>query len=341
MKKIFSFFAIAAVVLGMASCNGNDPETPSVQGQDEKVEYPHFQNPSAWSGTFAQVSHIMQTNLQQPNRMPARFAGEGEYPIYNVMWTDGTWPVTIEADYGPFEITGVDGLAHTGSIDVHATNFFEARDSEITPTFNSYCVYGANLHGSQRITNKGKNGAGHLVFEVTVEQGRLGSGSEFVYSENTTRELIAGLDDEGWLSKDFSTHLYHIRGTMTGISNVDSIPGYTITIDRTNPMVIQVGDMYPMEGHLHVVLTKPFVYKVDQSKLPEILRGVVETVSFEECELYFSGHVQGYADVYGAEVETSFTVTGYPTPIPCSIYFELDKNGVIPESIVPSINLNS
>lgn len=32
MKRLFSFFAMAAVVLGMASCNGNDPELPTPIG---------------------------------------------------------------------------------------------------------------------------------------------------------------------------------------------------------------------------------------------------------------------------------------------------------------------
>ena len=326
MKKSLFLSVMALVVI---ACNQNAPEQPGTEPETKESKVnAYFANPVAWNGTFVEVNNAIQKTVGARQQAPMRRTSEDPtYPIYSFDPQDGTWPVTVTVNYGETAILGVDGLEHSGTIRISATNFFEKPGSVVTPVLDNFHVYGTVLTGSQTIQNLGFNNDSNLVFQVDVANGVLGSKRDFIYSERTMRELVSGLGDNGFLVPDLSKHQYSITGWMKGESNIDSIPGFDIAIDSVAPMVIAVGDLYPTSGHLHVDLAKPLVSEFDENELPKNFP--VSEISIDECELYFLGKVS--AGVYSAKLQVPVNMV--TAEIVATISFNLNKDGVIAESV--------
>lgn len=328
MKK--TLFLVAAV-MGLFACkNQKVPEqTPVVEQEttQQNNSTAYFANPVAWNGTFIEIGNAMTKTASSAQHAPMRTNEEPSYPLYLIDPQDGTWPVTVTVNYGEEGVMGVDGLEHSGIMRISATNLFEQPNSVVTPALENFHVYGTVLTGTQRIENLGKNLNDHLVYDVTVLNGVLGSGSEFVYSEHTMRELVSGLGDNGLLLPDVTTHQYSITGWMKGVSTIDSIPGYEITIDESAPMVIAVGDLYPTAGHVTITFDKPIVYNFSAE---EMAKGMpVPSISVEECEMNFLGRVSD--GVYRAKVLVPVNVIS--STITISVQFNMDAQGIVKESV--------
>ena len=141
------------------------------------------------------------------------------------------------------------------------------------------------------------------------------------------RELVSGLGDNGLLLPDVTTHQYSITGWMKGVSTVDTIPGYEITIDQSAPMVIAVGDLYPTDGHVVITFDKPIVYNFSEE---EMAKGMpVASISVEECEMSFLGRVSD--GVYRAKVLVPVNLPF--STISVSIQFNMDAGGIVKESV--------
>lgn len=325
MKKLL-FLSVMA--LGVIACNQNAPEQPGTEPETKESKVnAYFTNPVAWNGTFVEVNNALQKTTVSAQQAPVRANEEPAYPIYTINPQDGTWPVTVTVNYGETAILGVDGLEHSGTIRISATDFFEKPGSIVTPVLDNFHVYGTVLTGSQTIKNLGFNNDSNLVFQVDVANGVLGSNRDFIYSEQTLRELVSGLGDNGFLVPDLSKHQYSITGWMKGESNIDSIPGFDIAIDSVAPMVIAVGDLYPTSGHLHVDLAKPIVYEFDENELPKNFP--VSFISIDECELYFLGKMS--AGIYSAKLQVPVNMVA--AEIVVTISFNVNKDGVIAESV--------
>ena len=325
MKKLL-FLSVMA--LGVIACNQNAPEQPGTEPETKESKVnAYFTNPVAWNGTFVEVNNALQKTTVSAQQAPVRANEEPAYPIYTINPQDGTWPVTVTVNYGETAILGVDGLEHSGTIRISATDFFEKPGSIVTPVLDNFHVYGTVLTGSQTIKNLGFNNDSNLVFQVDVANGVLGSNRDFIYSEQTLRELVSGLGDNGFLVPDLSKHQYSITGWMKGESNIDSIPGFDIAIDSVAPMVIAVGDLYPTSGHLHVDLAKPIVYEFDENELPKNFP--VSSISIDECELFFLGKVS--AGIYSAKLQVPVNMVA--AEIVVTISFNVNKDGVIAESV--------
>lgn len=330
MKKVYLLIATALLLFACNEQNTpEEPQTPPTEEpqteQSENMVAAYFINPVAWNGNFTEISNAMVVINQPKVYAPARAKSALAYPIYDVTPDNGTWPIDVTVNYGDSAI-GTDGLEHSGIMRIHATGLFEAEGSVLTPTFENFKCYGSVLSGRQTITNTGKNGAGNLVFDVTVADGQLGEGREYIYSEHTLRELVNGLDENGMLVPEVSEHQYSITGQMKMQSRVDTIPGYEISIDSV-PMLISVGDLYPTGGIVEITLDKPIEY--DMSKMGNDSPFPGMTISVQTIVLHFTGKT---ADGnYGAKmviyIEMGFFTMNF------SLQCELNADGVVPESI--------
>lgn len=318
MKKLFFFAAMAVVLLG---CKQNEPEQPQPEPQQEAEEN-YFMNPMAFNGTFIETGNALLYAAEQASLpAPARVAAaETTYPL--ISWTpqDGTWPIDLNVDYGSQKIVGKDGLEHTGTMLVHATGRFENEGTQLDVQFQNFYVYGAVLHGTQHISNTGKDEKGSPKFEVTVENAYLGASKTWIYNETTTRVLKNGLRDNGTMDPDVTTHSYGITGRMEAQSQVDTIPGYTVAIYDNAPMHIIVGDLYPVSGQLEIHLSQPISYTMEGM-----------TLQMQDLVLEFTGINDD--DTYGAQV-TAQVSFGMATQ-EIKLAFSLDKDGIIEESIHP------
>ena len=314
-KKIF---LIALLACGMLACEEkNQPEQPQPETTEpEQPQQPqepqepenmlsaYFINPVAWNGVFVEVSNAFIG--YEPN---------------------GTWPAELTVEYGDSTI-GADGLEHSGSLRIMATAMLEDEGAIITPNFEHYKVYGSSFSGRQTITNTGKNEAGNITFTVTVADGILGGYQEFVYSENTLRELVSGLGEDGRLVPELSEQAYKITGQMKMRSAVDTIPGYELTIDSVQPMLISLGELYPTGGEMTIQLDQPI--ELDMSSMGgESGFSFNGTVSIQTIKLAFTGKTA--AGNYGAKMVITLQMGffAYDLTIQC----EMNEDGVIPESI--------
>ena len=324
MKKVFFFAAVAALLLG---CKGNEnkPVEPVEEPEQEEVEANgYFFNTMAFNGTFVETSNAVLYAAQE-SALPLvhRISSNrtSSYPL--ISWTpeDGTWPILLNVDYGETQVYGKDGLKHKGVMIIDASGRFEAPQTTLDVSFQDFYVYGSVLHGEQHIVNNGANEAGNLLFNVTVENAWLGENKTWEYSENTVRELISGLLDNGSLDPELTTHTYSITGTMKGKSLVDTIPRYEVTISEQQPMIIAVGDLYPVQGQVVINLDKPYIFEY---------KGAQAYIK-EGINLSFDG--RDNAGNYLMHVNAPLSAVGAELYFPITISFALNEDGIIEDSI--------
>ncbi|MBO4454535.1 MAG: hypothetical protein J5761_05730 [Paludibacteraceae bacterium] len=293
MKKLF---LIAATTCLIWSCTEpNQPEQPEPKEEINPMAA-YFMNPVAWNGAYVEVFHAM------------------------IGCTTDTWPADITVNYGD-STRGTDGLVHSGSLKIHATDRLENAGAVVTPDFADYHVFGSSLSGTQTITHTGLNEAGNPVYAVKVTNGIIGGQKDFIYSEDTRRELVKGLDENGRFLPSLAQHEYNITGHMTMVSHVDTLPGYTVTVDSL-PMRITLDEMYPTEGRMQIELDHPMEFDLDF----EDFQG---KVAIQAIDLQFTGKKPN--GNYGAEM-TLYIQMGLFT-VPLTIQCELNELGVVPESV--------
>ena len=317
---------LASIALALVACKdkGNTPDEPIVEPDPQPTEVnagAYFLSPVAFNGTFIETSIAMMemTEPEIPETpLPARIRTEN-YPTYQWTPQDGTWPVDLTVNYGPQDIVCTDGLEHSGVLKIKTTAPFETPNAVLNVSFENFKVYGTIMTGAQTITNKGTNAAGNLVYEVVVQNGLLGGNSELTYSESTTRELIAGLADNGILSPDVTTHTYSITGLMHGESNVDSVPGFNVSIEDADPMIISVGDQYPTSGKVHISFNPALTYMIE---------GTIP-LSIDEVYVTFTG--KNEQNQYGVLAQT--TISGGALAQDLALTFLVDENGIVDGSV--------
>ena len=286
MKK--NIFIIAALSLLLWGCKSgwNEPEQePTVQEEPMTLAHAkqlYFISPAAFIGSFTECDNALSNSS-----------------------SDSSWPMTITVDYGNESRMGADGQEHTGSIALHATAPWQQENAVITPSFVLYTVHGRPMTGKQVITFTGTNEQGNRVYDVTVENGLIGQQTKLIYSEHTSREITAA-------------HAYSITGTMHAESKLDSIPGYSLTIDETAPLIVTMGDVYPMQGKMQINLDKPLSYTWDGW-----------TGKYKSIALEFTGKK---GNQYSAKADVVFTLGFISQNFTFTLL--LDEDGIVPNSLV-------
>jgi hypothetical protein len=137
---------------------------------------------------------------------------------------DAKWPKTVTIDYGT-GCTGFHDNTRSGKIIIAVTAPRLIPGSVKTVTFDNYFFNGIKVEGTKTIENMGYNNNENLVFDVTLENGKLTlpDGKTIERSFVRQREWISGAETRNIWDDEFL-----ITGTTTGV-NVKGLE-YTNTI---------------------------------------------------------------------------------------------------------------
>jgi hypothetical protein len=147
-----------------------------------------------------------------------------------------TWPKTVIINFGTTNCPGTDGNNRRGIITAVFTGPYLDSNTVITITLTNYYHNDYHIEGAQTITNKGHNAAGHLVYNVVVNNAvvTIPDGTKHSsWNTNQNREFYAGYNTSFWIYDD----VYMITGTANGVDINGQ--GYTIAINT--PLKVQVG----------------------------------------------------------------------------------------------------
>ena len=244
-KKILAIIVSAALMM-VVSCK-KDPVTPSDNvpyTQASKVATENAYAEAAFTDVYRQVElAIRQNGLKYLSS------------CCNVTFTPndlGTWPKDVVIDFGS-SCTGDDGVVRSGQILVHMSKAYIDSGSVSTISFNNYVVNGRQITGIERITNMGKNLAGHHVFLAEVENGNLYTPDGITaYNSIQEREWIEGENTLLEIMDD----VYMITGTAYGTTSDGT--AYTLVI--TSALRVAVGCAWIQSG----------IVEITQSGLPVI-----------------------------------------------------------------------
>ena len=126
-------------------------------------------------------------------------------------------PHTITVNFGTTDCLCSDGRKRRGTILITYSGRY--RDSASThtitfPTSNPYFVNDNQILGSKTVTNMGRNGAGHSVFNISVNGTiiKANGGGTITWTSTRQREWIAGENTIGnWLDD-----VYLVTGSASG-----------------------------------------------------------------------------------------------------------------------------
>ncbi len=164
-----------------------------------------------------------------------------------------TWPKTITVNYGPENITGLDGHERRGKMIITAQNFPDAEGAVWEIAFSDFYHDDNKVEGSQTIKYTGKNASEHPEYQCFVTEGMITTPNDkvFYFEQETTREWIAGYDTHYVLTgnlEDLCDDKYKITGSQWGTSS----EGYNYRMSSAEPLVIGVCCRWVEEGVLSV-----------------------------------------------------------------------------------------
>lgn len=196
-----------------------------------------------------------RTGLQLNELSKSALVTATEYPIITVDPIDLTWPKTITVDFGPENITGIDGRLRRGVMIIVAQDFPNVDNATWETSFDGFYLDDYLVEGIQDVKYTGSNSNGHPEYECTLTDGKITSpeGKSFLFEQHTTREWTNGYDTHYILSKnldDLCDDDYQISGNHNGVSS----DGYTYTMTTTEPLLVNVCCKYVEDGKLMVEL---------------------------------------------------------------------------------------
>lgn len=138
--------------------------------------------------------------------------------------SDAIWPKTITIDFGA-GCTGLWDQTRSGKIMISVSGPRMTTGSTKTVTFDNYFFNGIKVEGTKVIENMGPNNNQHVVFSITLTNGKLTlpDGKTIQRSFQHQREWIAGL-----LTKNIWDDECLVTGTTSGV-NINGV-AYTNTI---------------------------------------------------------------------------------------------------------------
>ena len=197
-----------------------------------------------------------RTALQVENSLKSGLITSTDYPQITVNTSDlTTWPKTIKLDYGPENITGIDGHERRGVMIITAQNFPSVENAVWIINFDEYYADDNKVEGTQTIKYRGTNANDHPEYTCTLTDGVITTpeNKKFYFEQQTTREWISGYDTQFALTgnqEDLCDDDYVITGTHGGISS----DGYTYTMSTTEPLKVNVCCKWIEDGKLTVEL---------------------------------------------------------------------------------------
>jgi len=141
-------------------------------------------------------------------------------------------PKKVTIDFGTTNCTGNDGKARRGKIIITFTGKYRDPGTIITVTTDNYFVNDNQVILTKTITNKGRNAAGQLEWNIVVNNAQLllaNNGGTITWSKDETRTWIAG--ENTLMLRD---NKYEITGSGSGVNKA----GTAYTIHITSPILV-------------------------------------------------------------------------------------------------------
>lgn len=196
---------------------------------------------NAFAGVWGQINKVASdiTSIRS-----------GGYPIVTISpWNWTTWPKDITIDFGTTNVTGSDGVNRRGVIHAHMTGKYTDSNTVITVTLTNYYHNDNYVQGTQTIINRGHISAGHLVFNVVVNNATVTntSGGVTTWNTNQNRVWFAGESTPIWVFDD----VYKISGTASGTST----GGEPYTINTNSDLQVNIGCPWIVAGNFTLIMT--------------------------------------------------------------------------------------
>lgn len=247
MKKVLLYLALP-MLMGMTFVACED---------DEKVDK-DLEQGAAISSEASQVDALTNTvsdlvnDLSQNAENSLKSATVG-YPVVTITPFSGTsfYPASVKVDYGPtpIEVT-IDGnktAMISGSVNFTKSKPFYVAGSQQVATFASFTINDYSVVGTITWLTKGQVGAGATWVFNRITGLAITTPEDVVHHQ--TSEYDFGFIG-GWGDGVDGNEVLQITGSVTG--DIDGGNEYTHTVDVTNPVVIEAGCQWAVEGTIEV-----------------------------------------------------------------------------------------
>jgi hypothetical protein len=157
-----------------------------------------------------------------------------------------TFPKTLTIDFGT-GCTGPNGVERKGKIIATLSGKYRDVGTVISVTLDNFYRNGNKIEGSKTITNKGRNTAGHLYFDIVVQNGVITTtdGKLIKWSSSRQREWIEG-ESTKWPT--WYDDKYLVTGSASGVNK----EGKNFTITITKPLQVDLNCRYISSGTLAI-----------------------------------------------------------------------------------------
>ena len=240
------------ILIGFSSCKDVEKKTMS-DGEAQTLLTEAVIAYSIFSGTQEDATRAGLETESVLNKS-ARIFASGDYPQITVDPMDlSTWPKTITIDYGPENITGIDGHERRGTMIMEADNFPDVDGANWEITFSDYYHDDHKVDGEQTIKYIGENADGHPEYQCTVTDGMITTPEDKIYyfEQQITREWIEGYDTNYILTgelADLCDDTFKITGSHWGISS----DGYSYSMSADKPLIVNICCRWVKDGVLKV-----------------------------------------------------------------------------------------
>lgn len=248
-RTIKLFTAIAFIAMTSLVYTGCKKEDPKPKNANAAADNSNAE--SAFAGIWKQISTV--TDSSNALRTPASGCATASITPFDLV----TWPKTVVIDFGTVNCMGSDGNNRRGVITAVFTGPYLDSGTVITVTLTNYYHNDYHIQGTQTITNKGNNTAGHLVYNVVVSGATVThptDGRSSSWSTNQDREFYAGYTTNLNIFDD----VYLIRGSANGVS----MEGESYSINTNSDLQVNVGCHWIVKGNFTLVLASYPTYPI-------------------------------------------------------------------------------
>jgi len=242
-NKTFKLFTALLLIAGTSLVY-----TGCKKEEDKPADYNAATDNSVADNAFAGIWKQISTVTDSSGTLRSSLATSAAYPIVTITeWNTTVWPKILTIDFGPTNILGNDGNNRRGSITAEFTGPYLDSATVITISLTNYYHNDYKITGTQTITNLGHNTAGHLVYNVVVNNATVThptNGQTSTWSTNQNREFIPN-NPLLWLDD-----VYLITGTANGVSGGGS--AYSIVVNSA--LRVNVGCRWIVSGAFTLTL---------------------------------------------------------------------------------------
>jgi hypothetical protein len=252
--KTFKFFTALTIVslsiLVYSGCMKKEDKKPT----DYSSATDNANADNAFAGIWKEISSVTDSSnaLRSPSSVLSACASATITPF-----DLNTWPKTLVIDFGTTGCIGSDWNTRKGKITAVFSGRYLDSNTVITITLTNYYHNAYHVEGTQTIANRGRNAAGHRVFNVIVNNAVITDTTNMkhtTWSTDQNREFYAGYNTPLNILDD----VYLITGNAHGVSS----NGEAYTINVNTPLRVNVGCRWIVSGSFTLVMASWPTYPI-------------------------------------------------------------------------------